>query len=97
MKMAVQFWLNQGVRRGVPGSSAFGTAITATRSARCRSAILMKACTRCFRDVLPQQMVVDLPRDEAADFVRFGDLLADPCRRDRGRDLWSRWFRRPAA
>ena len=63
MKMAVQYWLNR--RRGRRSSSPSRAAITATPSATMAVCDPEEGMHSLFAGLLPEQLIADLPRDEA--------------------------------
>lgn len=75
MKMAVQYWLNQGVK----GRARF---VSFRYGYHGDTIGAMSVCDpdegmhTMFQGLLPEQIVVDLPREDAG-FERFGRLLAD--------------------
>ena len=94
MKMAVQFWLNQGVRRRKKFIAFAGGYHGDTIAA-------MSVCGPdagmhvLFRGLLPEQHVIDLPADEQS-AAAFADLLIAMPRRSPASSS-SRWCRAQAA
>ena len=97
MKMAVQYWLNRGVRTRSASSSPSRAAITATPPARWRSAIPRPACTALFRGLAARASSSSTCRRTRRAPTSLRARARTSRRRDRRASSSSRWCRARAA